>query len=292
MVCLAPLVGCDTQPEQEEADGGLPLIPHKADYECGQGTPEDYEEIYPSNIINVAGQYYVEEIGGVLTRFSTVMFDKYSLGAFSEAYRDAGGLQWANKVLDIGTGTGALGLMAMGYGAKKVVATELDPVAVQNALYNAHNLGVSKSFEVRQVPWTDQGAFSVLAPEEQFDLILADLPQGYFEVQKRAYPEIETELDNAKEVFFSTDSGFCLLLSLMNGLNQHLAPDGKAWLAMKVLPGKNMMLNLARQNNMNVRLLWAATQRRKTQGIRLIGDLAQEPDLSVNMDLYELTRSQ
>ena len=54
-------------------------------------------------------------------------------------------------VLEIGTGTGLLALCCLKAGARKVVATDVNPSAIANAAYNAELLGVDKRLETRWV---------------------------------------------------------------------------------------------------------------------------------------------
>lgn len=53
-------------------------------------------------------------------------------------------LEFENElVLDTGTGTGILGIIALKEGAKKVLAIDIDPFSAKNAAYNAQQNGVS-----------------------------------------------------------------------------------------------------------------------------------------------------
>ncbi len=54
----------------------------------------------------------------------------------------------AETVLDVGTGSGILGISAALLGAKKVVMTDIDYVAVKSAIHNAEMNGVSDRCEV------------------------------------------------------------------------------------------------------------------------------------------------
>ncbi|MDP2345283.1 MAG: 50S ribosomal protein L11 methyltransferase [Deltaproteobacteria bacterium] len=56
---------------------------------------------------------------------------------------DVGGIQ---SLLDVGTGTGILALVALRLGALKAKGTDIDPVAVKAALDNARDNGVGASF--------------------------------------------------------------------------------------------------------------------------------------------------
>jgi ribosomal protein L11 methyltransferase len=51
-----------------------------------------------------------------------------------------------NRLLDVGTGTGILALVALRLGAKWCKGTDIDPVAVQAAIANANDNGVGKQF--------------------------------------------------------------------------------------------------------------------------------------------------
>ena len=54
----------------------------------------------------------------------------------------------ANTVIDVGTGSGILGIAAAKLGAKKVVMTDIDYVAVKSAKHNAEINGVADKCEV------------------------------------------------------------------------------------------------------------------------------------------------
>jgi 16S rRNA G1207 methylase RsmC len=72
------------------------------------------------------------------------------------------------RVLDLGTGTGVLAILAAKRGAAQVVAVDLDPVAVSNARENVFRNGLDNVSVL-------QG--DLFEPAEgRFDLILANLP--------------------------------------------------------------------------------------------------------------------
>lgn len=298
---LVSFVACDTPPPPPEpvnpppaaepvTDAERPLVP-AIDFVCSGGKPADLQEIYPANIIDVADSYYVDEVGGVITRFQTVMFDKYSLAMFTQVYRASGGLARAKLVLDAGTGTGALGLAALGYGAGKVVATDLDVVALQNAQYNAKALGFASRFETRLVSWDDTSAFAVVKPEERFDLIVSDPPQGYQTWQKRAFPEVDSPMEKPKEAFYTSDPGACFLRSLIEGLDAHLTPEGYLLIVMKPREGKELLRELVRSHNLSMTEVYAFDASIR-EGKRLLGDAEESPDLSLNATFYEVRRPQ
>jgi release factor glutamine methyltransferase len=75
------------------------------------------------------------------------------------------------RVLDIGTGSGALALVAARNGATTVVATDIVPEAVKTARDNAERLGLSARVEVRQ-----GDLFGPMAPTEEFEVIVFNPP--------------------------------------------------------------------------------------------------------------------
>jgi methylase of polypeptide subunit release factors len=122
------------------------------------------------------------------------------------------------SVLEIGTGSGLISLCCLHAGAKQVVATDLNPAAVANARYNALQQQSSERLDVRLVPRRDARAWTVIRPEERFDLIVSNPPW------ENARPE-------SVQQFALYDPGFELLESILSGARDHLNPDGRLWLA-------------------------------------------------------------
>ena len=77
-------------------------------------------------------------------------------------------------VLEIGTGSGLISLCCLQAGAARVVATDLNPAAVRNALLNAREMGFMDRFEARLVPRRSPGAWTVMEPAARFDLIISN----------------------------------------------------------------------------------------------------------------------
>lgn len=74
------------------------------------------------------------------------------------------------RVLDVGTGTGILAMLAVELGAESVVATELDPVARDVARDNIENNGLSETIQVPDV--------QVESVAESFEVVLANIIDG------------------------------------------------------------------------------------------------------------------
>lgn len=123
-----------------------------------------------------------------------------------------------SRVLEIGTGSGLVSLCCLQAGAAHVVATDLNPNAVQNVRFNAANFASSERLDARLVPRRNPNAWTVTRPEEKFDFILSNPPW---------------ENQNPKSVaeFALYDPDFLLLDSLVKGARNRLKPNGRMWLA-------------------------------------------------------------
>lgn len=83
-------------------------------------------------------------------------------------------------VLDMGCGTGILGILALKQGASHLTAIDIDEWAYQNVLENAQLNGVS-------IPDTLQGDASSLEGREPYDLILANITRNILLEDMPAY---------------------------------------------------------------------------------------------------------
>ncbi|MDX1653267.1 MAG: 50S ribosomal protein L11 methyltransferase [Brumimicrobium sp.] len=82
------------------------------------------------------------------------------------------------SVLDVGTGTGILGILCAKKGAKRVIGTDIETGACENALENIGRNNV-KNFEILQVDIS-------VVPNECFDVIIANINKN---VLKKHLPE-------------------------------------------------------------------------------------------------------
>lgn len=79
-------------------------------------------------------------------------------------------------LLDIGTGSGILGILALMYGAKSVRATDLDPCAVAAVEDNLKNNGIDpSSFELRIGNIIDDGEVQDWAGYDRYDIVMANI---------------------------------------------------------------------------------------------------------------------
>ncbi len=71
------------------------------------------------------------------------------------------------SVLDVGTGSGILSIIAAKLGAKEVLGLDIDPVAVENAIENVEKNGVSNIVKIKK------GSISVI--HKKFDVVVANI---------------------------------------------------------------------------------------------------------------------
>jgi ribosomal protein L11 methyltransferase len=101
-------------------------------------------------------------------------------------------IQLGDQVLDVGTGSGVLAIVAAKLGASAIVATDIDPVAVEVARENIEINGLALApaglIDVRQgsVPAGMAGRFQVLVAN-----ILAEVIAGLFDAQYDNVPLFE-----------------------------------------------------------------------------------------------------
>ena len=101
-------------------------------------------------------------------------------------------------VLDMGTGTGVLAIIAEKLGAKYVYAPDIDEWAYRNAIDNA------KLNSSNKVEWAHGGV--ELLTNQSFDLIIANINKNILTAQFKAYEKVANK--NCRLLisgFFNTD---------------------------------------------------------------------------------------
>ena len=141
-------------------------------------------------------------------------------------------------ILEIGTGSGIIGIYAAKLGAAKVVATDINKTAITCANQNAQALGVSSIIETRLVPPTDISAYSVIAPNESFDVVISNPPYS---------------LDlGARENTAVVDRGE-LGFSILRGLDTHMKSSGVTILLYRSFFYHHVMVKFAKHLGYQVR---------------------------------------
>jgi predicted RNA methylase len=154
------------------------------------------------------------------------------------------------RVMEIGTGSGIISLMAAKHGAAKVVSTDINPAAIQSVTTNAEALGYGDIIDARIVSLDDMSAYAVIGEDEQFDVIVSNPPFA-----------LDLDAPGNDAVTDTGELGF----SLVRGLEQHLAANGTVILLYDSLFYHNAMVKYAeykgydvRNNNPNGMYGWAA----------------------------------
>ncbi|MEY3459553.1 MAG: hypothetical protein RL215_2710, partial [Planctomycetota bacterium] len=159
----------------------------------------------------------VPELPQELVILESVFWEPADTESLRRRILESGHLSGAH-VLEIGTGSGLLSLCCLSAGAARVIATDLNPAAIDNVRENARLMGIEGRLDARLVPRRDPSAWSVVGRGERFDMIISNPP---WEDRR---PESVSE-------FALYDPGFLLLRSLLSGVRERLRPGGRMWLA-------------------------------------------------------------
>jgi predicted RNA methylase len=177
--------------------------------------------VVPDRYVDPPAELYawrrVEDLPRDLAQFKTVFWDPRDTESLRRLIRETSVVR-GKKVLEIGAGTGLLSLCCLTAGAARAVATDVNPAAIANTVYNAKALGVRARLETRLVPLDRSEAFSVIAGRETFDLVISN-------------PPWEDRRPVGIDQYALYDKGFVLMRSLLEGLADHLNPGGRALLA-------------------------------------------------------------
>ena len=109
---------------------------------------------------------------------------------------------------DIGTGSGVIAAILAKRGIPDIIATDTNPKAIACATANLERLSLDKAVNIQSID---------LFPETCADLIVCNPPW----LPAKPTSAIETAL---------YDPNHAMLTAFLNGVRQHLNPNGEAWL--------------------------------------------------------------
>lgn len=177
---------------------------------------------------------FMDILGGAITILPHVYVPSdQSVPAMFVEYRH---LMEGRSVLDMGAGTGVLALLAARLGASRVIGTDSNPYAVENARINVERLGMTGIVEIR-------GPADLFdsVQGETFDTILFNAPwiQG----------EAQTLYDTA-----NYDPGYRVLDCFLQSAPKYLASDGAILLQYSNISqrkGEDSIIHLEKAIKMN-----------------------------------------
>ena len=150
----------------------------------------DYEEVRVGQSIRVRAPFHPEKVdaafGCTLTIQPRMAFGTGHHGTTRGLLAEMVGMEWSGQsVLDMGCGSGVLGIYAAIQGAGEVVAVDIDPWSVRNTEENLtlNSLESGPRFEVRE------GGAAVLTEEDtdRFDVVIANINRNILLADMAAY---------------------------------------------------------------------------------------------------------
>lgn len=116
--------------------------------------------------------YYVV-LNDIEIRVDTDVYPSGELSSWVGDYLEHGdfGIKKGDLVLDYGTGTGHLAIVAALCGAEKVIAIDINPAAINCAKANIQKYHLENKVEFRQ-----GNCFEMIRSNEKFDYVIAGMP--------------------------------------------------------------------------------------------------------------------
>ena len=140
-------------------------------------------------------------------------------------------------MLDLGTGSGFLAIIAAHGGAEKVVAVDINPQALQNAQYNVVQHKLEDIIELRL-----SDMFQAVRSDEMFDVMIVNLPL----VAHPATQLIERAL---------WDPDFVAHRTFFQQFKAHLKPTGRIYLSQANFGEVDWVKSLAYEAGLNIKQL-------------------------------------
>lgn len=126
------------------------------------------------------------------------------------------------RVLEIGAGTGAIAITAAFRGANKVVATDINPLAVQNTMKNIQLHDLNTTVEARS-----GDMYEPIGEGEKFDVIFWNTPFGF--VENKTLSMLERAVFNPR---------YSAVRKYVKGAKNHLTKSGKLFIGFSSTIGR------------------------------------------------------
>jgi release factor glutamine methyltransferase len=123
------------------------------------------------------------------------------------------------QVLDVGTGSGAIGLTLAAAGAEHVLCIDISPNAIDVARKNAQALGLED-----RVSFTVCDLYSGIKEKKAFSVICANLP--YVAADEYRFLDIDVRGFEPRGALVGGDDGLDFYRGLVQNVRRHLAPGG------------------------------------------------------------------
>ncbi len=137
------------------------------------------------------------------------------------------------SVLDVGTGSGVIGIFACYRGAARVVGVDINPAAIRSATHNARMHGYADTMTVLH-----SDLFEALG-NERFDVVTANLPF-------RNKPAHDVVAMSQWDTDFRTNTRF------FEGVGRHLNPKGRIYFVQSNFGEIEAMMRLARAAGLRI----------------------------------------
>jgi release factor glutamine methyltransferase len=135
---------------------------------------------------------------------------------------------WVGRdLLDIGCGAGTLAVLAAKAGARRIVATDINPLAVANASANVVRHAVADRVEIRQ-----GDLFDPIGREEKFDTVFWNAPFHFVDA--------EAELTMLQRAAF--DPGYRAIRSYVREAHRYLKLGGRLFLQFSAAYGRQHLI--------------------------------------------------
>lgn len=183
--------------------------------------------------------YKVKVFGKEFVVYPNVFSPKYFYD--TELFADNFPVKEGEEMLEIGPGTGAISIIAVYKGARRVLAIDINPDAVKNTKANIELHQMQDRVEVRH-----GNLYEPLRAEEKFDTIFWNTPFGFVEAEN--VPDLE------KAVY---DPGYKSTEKFIKEAKEHLKKSGRVLIGFSTTLGKlDLLQKFCNEAKLSLKLVY------------------------------------